>query len=248
MLNADKLTIKAQGGNGGDGQNGGNGAVGISGAMFDLDKSKIKRNGDVDGFDVIIKRNITPPDNESSLGFGIQEVVLGVRGTNGGKGGDGGEGGNGGLPGVYAFLDLQDSACNTKTIFKDVPFGRKGRGGKGGVGGMPGSPGTDVILKLYFPHGKEIEIRNELYNYQEELNNGENGMNGVSSLGMRRLGEHPHWQDFTSTIQNFYHYLTTHSNITSDIKILNKALDGTQNVINNFRCMFDIMQFERFDD
>lgn len=237
VINFDHLTVRVQGGNGGPGQNGGHGTSGITGTTFDLSKEKIHRNGDIDGHNVILRRLIHPPASESYLGNGTQEVALGVKGTNGGDGGNGGVGGKGGYPGVYAFLDLKVQKCEKKEIFRDVSPGRSGRDGKGGRGGIAGYPGSDVILELYFTQGDDVLIKNKEYHEQQELLDGQNGLNGMSTKGERKPQEHPHWQNFPYTIDRFNAFLKTNVHMSTNIDMLHKVIENNNRILNNVQCL-----------
>ncbi|XP_043484544.1 uncharacterized protein LOC122512655 [Leptopilina heterotoma] len=215
---------------------------GITGTTFDLSKDKIKRNGDIEGHDVILRRIIHPSNNELFLGNGTQEVVLGLKGTNGGDGGNGGVGGQGGFPGVYAFLDLKIQNCERKSIFREVSPGRNGRDGIGGRGGVAGYPGSDIILELYFTQGDDVLIRNKEYHEQQELLDGQNGMNGKSTKGERKPHEHPHWQNFLYTIDRFHDFLKTNVEMSKNIETLHKVIPNVNRLINNISCMLSLIE------
>ncbi|XP_051154745.1 uncharacterized protein LOC127277565 [Leptopilina boulardi] len=240
--NFENLEIRLQGGDGGRGQNGGNGVDGVTGTTFDLSKEKIKRNGDIDGFDTILRREINPPLYQPELGKGIQVVVLGKKGTNGGNGGNGGIGGQGGLPGIYGFLNLENSDCKKNVIFKEVHSGRNGHDGQGGKGGLAGYSATDIILDLYFGNEDEVIIKYTENHEQEELLNGHNGLNGKSSENERKQPEHPQWQSFLHSLARYHDFLKVNGNVFLDKETAKNVVPKVNRVVNNVTCMLSLIQ------
>ncbi|XP_043484389.1 uncharacterized protein LOC122512555 [Leptopilina heterotoma] len=161
-----KLRIYVNGGNGGRGQNGGDGEKGTDGTTFDLDPQKIERNGFVDGFDTILHEDVEPLANETYLGKGISEVIVGAMPEIGGRGGKAGPGGLAGQPGGVAMICVS----NLYPFFRQeqspddiIVYGNEGAEGKQGASGLAGysdSTGYDVQLSVYYTPSTKIQLRN----------------------------------------------------------------------------------------
>lgn len=166
VVTDSKFRIYVNGGNGGRGQNGGDGQKGTDGTTFDLDPKKIERNGFVHGFDTILHQDVEPLANETNLGTGISEVIVGEMPKIGGRGGKAGPGGLGGQPGGVAIISIYDlpyyyQGCDELLIYGNE--GAEGKQGTSGLAGLSENTGYDVQLSVYYTPNTSIQLRNVEY-------------------------------------------------------------------------------------
>ncbi|XP_051154495.1 uncharacterized protein LOC127277432 [Leptopilina boulardi] len=164
------LTVYVNGGDGGNGQDGGDGDRGEDGTTFNLDKQLIEPNGFVHGFDIMLEQKVEPPKDESHLGQGVSEVILGTMPKDGGRGGYAGPGGYGGKPGGVLIIQVfaleavyfnERPANNLRIIYGNE--GQMGKNGRPGLGSFAEYWGRDIQLSIYYTKNKTIELRNIEY-------------------------------------------------------------------------------------
>lgn len=153
------------GGNGSRGQDGGDGLEGRDGTVFNLDKKMMRRDGNVQGFETILRKDVKAPLNESHLGSGFSQVILGDLATLGGRGGNAGPGGLGGQPGGAIFISLAEVDCFVTTPISSVRGnkGKDGKDGRIGLFGFEGKPGSDIRLSVYSSPSGGLELRDIQY-------------------------------------------------------------------------------------
>lgn len=215
---------------------------GDNGKYLNLNEEKINNFKDTEGFNVTLQRHVpVAPDNFLVIAE-VQEIVLGDKGANGGNGGDGGVGGEGGIPGVYAFINLENKNCDRKQIFKDIQRGNSGRSGKGGRGGAAGDPGKDVFIEYQVHYDTRITVKNyEYYNHEEPLD-GDNGEKGVSTKGERNPHQHPIWQTLLFTLNRYHNFLLAHMDMSLNVETLHNVIPLVNRVLNNVRCILTLVE------
>lgn len=144
-MHLEKLTISANGGQGGHGQNGGDGIPGEDGS------SPLRNHGD--GTCSISFLDWFSFEHKSGL-LWRQYCSYGSPGGRGGDGGDGGVGGHGGLSGSITLVDLQGHKPLASVSSKDGSVGTAGLGGKAGAGGRAGK---SVNTKSFMFWWKKID-------------------------------------------------------------------------------------------
>lgn len=131
--NVVKLTINANGGNGGRGQSGGNGGIGYDG----LDGGSPERYPGCHDNCIRIKLE----KNIGKKWYKYQYTKYGTLGTPGGYGGDAGCGGIGGYPGIIKLY--QGISDISHMLNKNAKKGLDGKDGIPGCGGKGGKHGMD---------------------------------------------------------------------------------------------------------
>ncbi|XP_065221921.1 uncharacterized protein LOC135846638 [Planococcus citri] len=133
FINAEQLTISANGGDGGPGQEGGDGGNGEDGITHSLELNLIRKLKEGKG-------------TRETLQINEYRVYPQKNCTHGGNGGAGGEGGFGGQPGVFFMPLIRNEAI--PNIIISNKSGNVGPGGAGGRAGNAGKPAniTDVLF------------------------------------------------------------------------------------------------------
>lgn len=251
IVNAEKLTVLADGGRGGDGQHGGHGVDGADG-LFYKGVPVVECGKKLKGWDNDVKSEIIPT-------ISIQDVRIilythKIKGKSGKLGGRGGNGGIGGMEGKKGFIIIKELSNNKILINSSAMEGQPGSNGIGGKAGLGGKNGREATI--------ECEVTNELPKKSEpkysppETERGKMGISGQTGISLknRKIAESSEIPySFPSEINRYKKYIRSHlagANFTQKEKLwpFYNALNTHENITKMYDTISlvdDFMQLEK---
>ncbi|XP_051172623.1 uncharacterized protein LOC127288948 [Leptopilina boulardi] len=136
IINAEQLTILANGGRGGNGQSGGHGAVGADGLSYNGAPAIVCGEKLAGWHTSRGMYGMTEYGTEATYHF---DAIYGKSGSIGGSGGNGGIGGIGGKKGSVYIFQLKNNTDRYESFTVDGEAGSSGKGGKAALGGKEGN-------------------------------------------------------------------------------------------------------------
>ncbi|XP_065222169.1 uncharacterized protein LOC135846810 [Planococcus citri] len=227
FLNVEKLTISANGGDGGAGQHGGDGGNGENGITPTVDSVTLHES--------YVKEGSLESTRLNGLKdrTWLRKAYPKKNCTYGGNGGAGGKGGYGGQPGVF-FIPLIRNVPIPHILNKTGNTGPAGVGGRGGNAGEPGK----VLFALYITYDRSpcfgcSSSKYELVNTTDLLlcadgapgNNGTIESNATSETKVS-------FSKFISTINDYKNYLRGDM-IDGKIPVNDTFLENFHNLLEN---------------
>ncbi|XP_051172712.1 uncharacterized protein LOC127289014 [Leptopilina boulardi] len=178
IINAEQLTILANGGRGGNGQSGGHGAVGADGLSYN-GAPAIVCDEKLEGWQYklsVYVFNTTPRLAKSY----VYDKIYGKPGKVGGSGGNGGIGGMGGK---YGLVNIFQSSNNRDSFELFAQPGNKGLDGEGGKAALGGKNGkimtTNILCHLW-------GSLNDLTVVSTDTGSASMGLEGKSGISLKR--------------------------------------------------------------